>query len=81
MANSLCRRCVHWGGPRGDKTFEYCHLQEQQAWFGREEGEPRARLFRERREGPVKYLKDVPRRDGPWECKAFEELQPDWRHA
>lgn len=56
MANSLCRRCVHWSGPRGDKDFEYCHLREKQVWFGRGESEPRAGLYKERHEGPHQIL-------------------------
>lgn len=79
--NSLCQRCTHMGEPQGDKLVPYCHLQEKQAWFGKADDEPRAKLFKERREGPIKYLADRDRRDGPWECEAFEEIKPDWNHA
>jgi len=81
MANSLCRRCIHWGDASGDHLNEYCHLREKQVWFGKKDDEPRASLYKEKVEGPWKTLPDRDRRDGPWQCDAFEEIRPDWRHA
>jgi hypothetical protein len=37
--NSLCRRCArHYCSD--DIVDKYCHLKEQQAWFGKDVKEP-----------------------------------------
>ena len=80
--NSLCRRCEHWGDEHPDHPkYGYCHLKEKQNWFGKKEDEPRAALHKQRPQGPIKNLEDRDRLFGPWECDAFEERMPDWRHA